>query len=124
MKSKTPPTANVDAYISQFSADVQAQLQQLRKIIHTVAPDASEKISYGIPTFYLRGNLVHFAAYRNHIGFYPSSSGVLAFAQELAAYKTSRGTVQFPLGQPLPVELIKKIVAFRVTENLAAAKRA
>lgn len=124
MKSKTPPTANVDAYISQFPADVQAQLQQLRKIIHTAAPDASEKISYGIPTFYLRGNLVHFAAYRNHIGFYPSSSGVLAFAQELAAYKTSRGTVQFPLGQPLPVELIKKIVAFRVTENLAAAKRA
>ena len=124
MKSKTPPTANVDAYISQFPADVQAQLQQLRKIIHTVAPDASEKISYGIPTFYLHGNLVHFAAYRNHIGFYPSSSGVLAFAQELAAYKTSRGTVQFPLGQPLPVELIKKIVAFRVTENLAAAKRA
>ena len=124
MKSKTPPTANVDAYISQFSADVQAQLQQLRKVIHTAAPDASEKISYGIPTFYLHGNLVHFAAYRNHIGFYPSSSGVLAFAQELAAYKTSRGTVQFPLGQPLPVELIKKIVAFRVTENLAAAKRA
>ncbi len=124
MKSKTPPTANVDAYISQFSADVQAQLQQLRKIIHTVAPDANEKISYGIPTFYLHGNLVHFAAYRNHIGFYPSSSGVLAFAQELTSYKTSRGTVQFPLGQPLPVELIKKIVAFRVTENLAAAKRA
>ena len=124
MKSKTPPTANVDAYISQFPADVQAQLQQLRKIIHTAAPDANEKISYGIPTFYLHGNLVHFAAYRNHIGFYPSSSGVLAFAQELAAYKTSRGTVQFPLGQPLPVELIKKIVAFRVTENLAAAKRA
>ena len=123
MKSKTPPTANVDAYISQFPADVQAQLQQLRKIIHTAAPDANEKISYGIPTFYLHGNLVHFAAYRNHIGFYPSSSGVLAFAQELAAYKTSRGTVQFPLGQPLPVELIKKIVAFRVTENLAAAKR-
>ena len=124
MKSKTPPTSNVDAYISQFPADVQAQLQQLRKIIHTAAPDANEKISYGIPTFYLHGNLVHFAAYRNHIGFYPSSSGVLAFAQELAAYKTSRGTVQFPLGQPLPVELIKKIVAFRVTENLAAAKRA
>ena len=124
MKSKTPPTANVDAYISQFPADVQAQLQQLRKIIHTAAPDANEKISYGIPTFYLHGNLVHFAAYRNHIGFYPSSSGMLAFAQELAAYKTSRGTVQFPLGQPLPVELIKKIVAFRVTENLAAAKRA
>ena len=124
MKSKTPPTTNVDAYISQFPADVQAQLQQLRKIIHTAAPDANEKISYGIPTFYLHGNLVHFAAYRNHIGFYPSSSGMLAFAQELAAYKTSRGTVQFPLGQPLPVELIKKIVAFRVTENLAAAKRA
>ncbi len=123
MKSKTPPTVNVDAYISQFPADVQAQLQQLRKIIHMAAPDANEKISYGIPTFYLHGNLVHFAAYRNHIGFYPSSSGVLAFAQELTAYKTSRGTVQFPLGLPLPVELIKKIVVFRVTENLAAAKR-
>lgn len=100
MKSKTPSNTNVDAYISQFPADVQAQLQQLRKVIHAVAPDANEKISYGIPTFCLHGNLVHFAAYRNHIGFYPSSSGVLAFAQELSAYKTSRGTVQFPLGQP------------------------
>ena len=123
MKNMTPPAATVDAYISQFPADVQAQLQQLRKVIHTAAPDASEKISYGIPTFYLHGNLVHFAAYRNHIGFYPAASGVLAFTQQLAAYKTSRGTVQFPLGQPLPVELIKKMVAFRVTENLAAAKR-
>lgn len=123
MKNKTPPAATVDAYISQFPTDVQAQLQQLRKVIHTAAPDASEKISYGIPTFYLHGNLVHFAAYRNHIGFYPAASGVLAFTQQLAAYKTSRGTVQFPLGQPLPVELIKKMVAFRVTENLAAAKR-
>jgi uncharacterized protein YdhG (YjbR/CyaY superfamily) len=122
MKSKTPSNTNVDAYISQFPVDVQAQLQQLRKVIHAVAPDANEKISYGIPTFCLHGNLVHFAAYRNHIGFYPSSSGVLAFAQELSAYKTSRGTVQFPLGQPLPVELIKKIVAFRVTENLTAVK--
>ena len=123
MENKTLPAGSIDAYIAQFPADVQATLQQLRKIIHSAAPDASEKISYGIPTFYLQGNLVHFAAYRSHIGFYPASSGVLAFEQELAGYKTSRGTIQLPLGQPLPEALIKKIVAFRVAENKMSAKQ-
>ena len=123
MKNETVPAASIDAYIMQFPADIQATLRQLRETIHTAAPDATEKISYGIPTFYLHGNLVHFAAYRSHIGFYPASSGITAFAQELSAYKTSRGTVQFPLGQPLPLELIQKIVAFRVTENLTEAKK-
>lgn len=93
-------------------------LEKLRQTIRTAAPDATEKISYRIPTFYLNGNLVHFAAFKHHIGFYPTSSGVSAFQDELSKYKTSKGAIQFPLDKPLPLELVKKIVGFRVTENL------
>jgi len=94
----------------------------LRAAIRAAAPDAEEKISYQMPTFALHGNLVHFAAHPHHIGFYPAPSGIAAFAEELAPYKSSKGAVQFPLDQPLPLDLIRRIVEFRVEENRAAAQ--
>ncbi|MFO1444867.1 DUF1801 domain-containing protein [Bacillus sp. Bva_UNVM-123] len=108
----------VDDYIAQFPADIQKILESLRKVIKETAPDAKEKISYQMPSFYLHGNLVYFAAYKNHIGFYPTSSGIAAFKQEISNYKNSKGAVQFPLDKPLPYELISKIVEFRVAENV------
>ncbi|MFS0871008.1 iron chaperone [Paenibacillus xylanilyticus] len=111
----------VDEYISGFTPDVQVRLQALRQIIHESAPNAEEKISYQMPTYALHGNLVHFAAYKNHIGFYPAPSGIEAFRKELSVYKGAKGSVQFPLGQPLPEELIRRIVAFRVKENVEKA---
>jgi uncharacterized protein YdhG (YjbR/CyaY superfamily) len=108
---------SIDEYIKTFPKEVQAILQRLRAVIRAIAPDAGEKISYGIPTFVLNGNLVHFAAYEKHIGFYPTSSGIRMFKKELSPYKTSTGTVQFPIDRPLPLALIKKIVKFRVAEN-------
>jgi uncharacterized protein YdhG (YjbR/CyaY superfamily) len=108
---------SVDEYIASFPESVQKKLTQIRKLIHRTAPAATEKISYQIPTFYLNGNLVHFAAYTSHIGFYPTSSGIVRFRREIAKYKHSKGAVQFPLDEPLPTELIKKIVEFRVGEN-------
>lgn len=106
-------------YILQFPADVQQKLNALREAILEIVPDATEKIAYGIPTFYVKGNLVHFAAYKSHIGFYPGASGIEAFQSELTQYKLSRGTVQFPLDKPLPMELIRRIVKYRLAENLA-----
>ncbi|MEI4770269.1 DUF1801 domain-containing protein [Psychrobacillus sp. FJAT-51614] len=108
---------SIDEYISTFTLDVQEKLKTLRQIIIEAAPDATEKISYQMPTFAFHGNLVHFAAYKNHIGFYPAPSGIEAFKEELALYKGAKGSVQFPLEQPLPYELIGKIVKFRVAEN-------
>lgn len=108
----------ITSYILQFPPDVQAKLNALREAILAEAPDAAEKIAYGIPTFYLKGNLVHFAAYKSHIGFYPASSGVEAFRAELTHYKLSRGTIQFPLDEPLPMDLIRRITRFRIRENL------
>ncbi len=100
-----------------FSKAVQEKLQGMRKTIHAAAPEAEEKISYQMPTFYLKGNLVHFAAFKNHIGFYPVPSGILAFKKELSAYATSKGGVRFPLDRPLPLALIARIVKYRVAEN-------
>jgi uncharacterized protein YdhG (YjbR/CyaY superfamily) len=97
-------------------------LKELRAAIQSAAPNAAEKISYQMPTFYLYGNLVHFAAYENHIGFYPAPSGIEAFKDKLSAYKGAKGSVQFPLSQPLPLNLIRKIVKFRVAENMKKAK--
>ena len=114
--------ATIDDYIAAFPEQTQRILRDLRAAIRAAAPDAAEKISYGMPTYDLRGNLVHFAAYSKHIGFYPTPSGVAAFQDELSAYKSSKGAVQFPLGQPLPLELIERIVRFRVAENLQKAK--
>ena len=112
----------IDEYILNFPAEVQEKLKSLRKVIKESAPDAEEKITYQMPTYALHGNLVHFAAYKNHIGFYPTPSGVDAFKEELSEYKLAKGSVQFPLDEPLPNELISKIVKFRVAENIAKAK--
>lgn len=117
MNNATTPAVTVDAYIASFSADIQAKLQAMRETIRLAAPDAIEKISYGMPTFYLRGNLVHFAAFKQHIGFYPAPSGIEAFATDLARYGHSKGAVRFPLDQPLPLDLIRRITLYRVEEN-------
>jgi uncharacterized protein YdhG (YjbR/CyaY superfamily) len=109
---------NIDEYISAFPEDVQNLLQQIRKTISDAAPQATETISYAIPTFRLNGNLVHFAAFKNHIGFYPAPMGLEAFKDELAPYLAGKGTAQFPIDKPLPLDLIRKIVKFRVEKNL------
>jgi uncharacterized protein YdhG (YjbR/CyaY superfamily) len=119
---KSRSSHSIDEYIRTFPKDVQDKLQALRKTIRKAAPSAEETISYGIPTFDLDGHLVHFAAYKKHIGFYPTSSGVRVFKKELSIYKTSKGTVQFPVGKPLPLALVSKIVRFRVSENNAKFK--
>ena len=115
--SARPNAANIDEYIRGFPQSIQEKLTQLRTLIHKHAPLAVEKISYQMPTFYLNGNLVHFAAHTHHLGFYPTSSGISHFQKELSGYKSSKGAVQFPLDRPLPVELITRIVQFRVQEN-------
>lgn len=117
MTDEKKSISSIDDYILTFPEDVQELLQTLRTVIKEVAPEASEKISYQMPTFELFGNLVHFAAYKNHIGFYPTPSGIEKFKNELAIYKGAKGSVQFPIDEPLPYELIRKIVKFRVTEN-------
>ena len=113
---------SIDGYIASYPEEVQQMLTQLRELIREIAPEATEKISYGIPTFYLEGNLVHFAAYAHHIGFYPTSSGISKFEKELSRYKHAKGSVQFPLDEPLPAGLIAKLVSFRVEENLTRKK--
>ncbi len=113
---------DIDEYISGFPKETQKGLEQLRVTIKGVAPQADEVISYGVPAFKLNGMLVCFAAYTNHIGFYPTPSGIEAFKKELSIYKGAKGSVQFPLDEPLPLKLITKIVKFRVTENLQTAK--
>lgn len=113
---------SIDEYIANFPEEVQDLLQKVRMTIRKAAPDAEEKIRYGMPTFFLAGNLVHFAAFKNHIGFYPIPSGIEIFKNELAAYKSGKGSVQFPFDQPIPLDLISRITAFRVQENLAKAK--
>jgi uncharacterized protein YdhG (YjbR/CyaY superfamily) len=114
--------ATITLYIRSFPKATQKLLQEMRDAIRSAAPDAAEKISYQMPTFYLHGNLVHFAAYEHHIGFYPAASGIAAFQDQLKKYKSSKGAVQFPIDKPLPLALIKKIVRYRVTENLERAK--
>lgn len=109
---------NIDEYIATFPKNMQTILQELRQVIRDVAPEAEEAISYQIPTFKLNGNLVHFAAFKNHISFFPTSSGVEAFQKELSNYQTSKGTIRFPLDKPIPFDLVKKIVKYRVKENL------
>jgi uncharacterized protein YdhG (YjbR/CyaY superfamily) len=121
MKTKQSAPTTIDEYIADFPPDVQEILQKIRAIIRKAAPQAAETINYQMPTFTLHGNLVHFAAFKNHIGFYPTPSGIENFKAELAAYKGAKGSVQFPLDQPIPYGLISKIVKFRVKENLAKA---
>jgi len=114
--------SSIDEYIATFPEDVQKILQELRATIKAAAPDAEEKISYQMPTFYLKGNLVHFAAYKNHVGFYPTPSGIEKFQQELSKYEGAKGSVQFPNNESLPLDLVQKIVEFRVIENLKIAE--
>ncbi|HMI67835.1 MAG TPA: DUF1801 domain-containing protein [Cyclobacteriaceae bacterium] len=117
------PVTTIDDYIAGFPKDVQVILEDLRATIRKATPEAEETINYQIPTFTLNGNLVHFAAYKNHIGFYPTPSGIAAFKKELSAYEGAKGSVQFPIDKPLPLRLITKIVKFRVKENLERRKR-
>ena len=122
METNKSTPKDIDQYIARFPADVQEILEKVRLTIREAAPDAKEKISYQMPTFTLEGNLVHFAGYKKHIGFYPTPSGIDKFKKEISAYKWAKGSVQFPLNQPIPYELISRIVTFRVEENLDKAK--
>ena len=116
MKSKAPK--DINGYIAGFPEETQVILEKLRRTIRKAAPEAQEVISYQMPAFKYQGILVYFAAYKNHIGFYPTSTGIAAFKKELSAYQTSKGTVRFPIDKPLPLDLTSKIVKFRVKENL------
>ena len=113
----------VDKYIEGFPIEVQAQLVQLRQAIRLAAPDADEVISYGMPAYRQKGILVYFAGYKSHIGFYPTASGIEDFKSELLKFKWSKGTIQFPVGQPLPIDLITRIVRFRVNVNEHKTKK-
>ncbi|MBX0330813.1 DUF1801 domain-containing protein [Oscillochloris sp. ZM17-4] len=117
----TPGFHSIDEYIATFPEATREKLEAIRATIRAAAPDAHEKISYQMPTFAMHGNLVHFAAFKNHIGFYPAPQGVEAFQAELSAYKGAKGSVQFPLDQLMPLDLIRRIVQFRVAGDLAAA---
>lgn len=112
---RTPPK-DIDEYIARYPKGVQTKLRKIRATIRKAAPDATEAISYQIPTFKLGGNLIHFAAFPDHISLFPTSSGITAFRKELAAYQISKGTVKFPMDEPIPYDLISRITRFRVKE--------
>ena len=118
MAASRRPFKTMDEYIDSFPEDVQRILNELRQSIKEAAPQAEETINYQIPTFALNGNLVHFAAFEHHIGFYPTPSGMEAFKKELSQYKGAKGSVQFPIDQPMPLSLIRRIVQYRVKENV------
>ncbi len=120
---KNATYSTIDEYIAEFPLEIQQILQQIRTVIKEAAPQATEKISYQMPTFFLKGNLVHFAAFKSHIGFYPVPSGIEKFKEELSQYKGGKGSVQFPLDEPIPYDLIRRITLFRVEENLELAKK-
>ena len=122
MKKNTTVLNEVDRYIENFPAEVQERLEKLRTIIREVAPGAEEGFSYQMPGYKYQGPLVYFAGYKNHIGFYPTPSAIEAFKKELSVYKGAKGSVQFPLDKPLPAELIRKIVKFKMKENEEKAK--
>lgn len=125
MKTNPIEPKNIDEYIEGFPKDVQELLEKIRATIRKAAPEAEETIKYQIPTFVLKGNLVHFAAFKNHIGFYPAPQGMEEFKEELAPYEAGKGTARFPLDQPIPYDLITRIVKYRARMNLekAAAKK-
>lgn len=122
MAAQKTTSKEIDIYIAGFPKDVQVILEKVRKTIRKAAPNAQEIINYGIPTFALEGNLVHFAGFKSHIGFYPTPSGIEKFKKELSAYEGAKGSVRFPLDKPIPYELISRIVHFRVKENLEKAE--
>ncbi len=118
MMTKRSTARSIDEYIADFPSETQAVLEEMRALIRDSAPDATETISYAIPTFDLNGrHLVHFAAFTKHVGLYPAPSGMDAFREDLRPYKTGKGSVQLPLGEPLPADLIRRIVRFRVEES-------
>ena len=121
MKSSGAAPSTIDEYIRQFPREAQEKLAGLRATIRKAAPDATEKISYGMPTFFQTKNLVHFSAYQHHIGFYPTPSAITGFRDELSAYVTSKGAIQLPIDEPLPLDLVARIVKSRVAENEAKA---
>ena len=122
MESNKVRFNSIDEYIATFPEEIRAILQTIRETIKAAAPDAEEKISYQMPTFFLKGNLVHFAAFKNHIGFYPTPSGIEAFKEEIARYQSAKGSIRFPLDEPMPLDLITWIVKMRVAENLKKAE--
>lgn len=121
MRTARPAPTTIDEYVAGFPPDVQTILNRIRATIHQAAPQAEEAISYQMPTFKLHGNLVHFGAFKSHIGFYPTPTGIEQFQKELSVYQNAKGSVQFPLDRPMPYALIKRIVKFRVKEDLARA---
>lgn len=122
MDQKRAVFSSIEEYIAAFPAEIQAKLREMRAAIHAAAPEAQERISYQMPTFYLQGNLVHFAAFKHHIGLYPMPGAITAFQKELSGFVSSKGAVQFPLDRPLPLDLVSQIVRFRVAENLRKAE--
>lgn len=122
MESKKAGFVSIDEYIATFPKDIQEVLEKLRATIRKAAPNAEETINYQIPTFTLKGNLVHFAAFQKHIGFYPTPTGMEKFKKELSIYEGAKGSVKFPLDKPIPYDLISKIVKFRIKENLERAE--
>lgn len=123
MQTDKPKPTDIDSYIADFPKATQALLQQIRATIQAAAPDATETISYAIPTFVYHGNLVHFAGYKQHIGFYPGAAGIEAFKDEICQYKWAKGSVQFPLNEPLPLDLVTRIVTYRLAQNAAKAAK-
>lgn len=119
---ETKKATTIDEFIATYPKETQLLLDKMRATIQKAAPQATETINYGIPTFVLNGNLVHFSAFKKHIGFYPAPSGILAFRKELSKYEGAKGSVQFPLDKPLPLALISRIVKFRVKENMSKEK--
>jgi uncharacterized protein YdhG (YjbR/CyaY superfamily) len=123
MKAPAKEFKTIDGYIAAFPEDIQRILEELRQAIKDAAPKAEEAISYQMPAFKQNGILVYFAAFKNHIGFFPTSSGVEAFKEDLSGYETSKGTIRFPLDKPIPLDLVNKIVRYRVKENLSKKKK-
>jgi uncharacterized protein YdhG (YjbR/CyaY superfamily) len=121
MEKSAPSYQTIDEYIRLYPQEIQDLMETLRKVIKEEAPDTIERIAYGMPTFSQEGNVCHFAAFKNHIGFFPGANGVAEFISELGTYKTSKGTIQFPYSRPMPLDLVRRIVRFRVAENIAWA---
>lgn len=121
MRAGQAPAKDIDEYIAGFPDDIREILEKIRLTVKKAAPDAEEAIKYGMPTFVLNGNLVHFAAFKKHIGFYPTPQGIEEFQEELSAYESGKGSAQFPLDKPIPYDLIRRIVELRVRGNLAKA---
>jgi len=123
MEKQTKQILTIDEYIGPFPKHIQKKLEAIRKLVAKLAPNAQEKISYQMPTFYLNGNLVHFAGFKNHIGFYPTPHGISEFQKELSKHKNGKGSVQFPLDEPLPMKLIERMVKYRIQKNKVGTKK-